>query len=98
LLLIYELYYIFYDGCSKSNASCCQPTTSEADVGGMTVEVEPSWQYSVTFCHPVSDRQSDKIASDMEVHMKQGCAIESIHVENMEHIDLHWRFLNVYGD
>jgi len=26
------------------------PTTSEADVGGMTVEVEPSHQYSITVC------------------------------------------------
>ena len=31
------------------------PTTSEADVGGMAVEVEPSHQYSITFCCCVTD-------------------------------------------
>ena len=30
----------------------CWPMMSEADVGGMAVEVETSWQYSVKFhCH-----------------------------------------------
>jgi len=28
---------------------------SEADVGGMTVKVEPSCQYPITFCCPVAD-------------------------------------------
>jgi len=28
----------------------CWPTTSEADVGDMAVEVEPSCHYSVKFC------------------------------------------------
>ena len=28
----------------------CWPTTSEANVGGIAVEAEPSHQYSVTFC------------------------------------------------
>ena len=28
----------------------CWPITSEANVGGMAVEVEPSDQYSVMFC------------------------------------------------
>ena len=27
----------------------CWPITSEADFGGMAVEVEPSHQYSITF-------------------------------------------------
>ena len=30
-------------------------TTSEADVGDMAVEVEPSHQYSVPFCFHVTD-------------------------------------------
>ena len=30
-------------------------TVSEADDGGTTVEVEPSQQYSVTFCYHVTD-------------------------------------------
>ena len=33
----------------------CWPTTSEADGGGMTVEVEPSHQYSITCCCHVTD-------------------------------------------
>jgi len=33
---------------------CC-PMTSEVDVGGMVAEVEPSHQYSVTFCGCVTD-------------------------------------------
>ena len=31
------------------------PTMSEADVGGMAVEVEPSHQYPITFCCCVAD-------------------------------------------
>ena len=33
----------------------CWPTKSEADVCGMTVEVEPSHQHSITFCCHVTD-------------------------------------------
>jgi len=33
----------------------CWPTTSEEDVGDMTVEVEPSCQYSIVFCCRVTD-------------------------------------------
>jgi hypothetical protein len=33
----------------------CWPTTSEADVGDLAVEVESSRQYSVKFCCRVTD-------------------------------------------
>jgi len=33
----------------------CLLTTSEADVGGMVAEAEPSHQYSITFCCCVAD-------------------------------------------
>ena len=33
----------------------CWPTMSEVDDAGMAVEVEPSHQYSVTFCCCVTD-------------------------------------------
>ena len=33
----------------------CLPTMSEADVGGMAVEVEPSWKYFITFCCCATD-------------------------------------------
>ena len=36
----------------------CWPTTSEADVGGMAVEVEPSCLYSITCCCCVTDGSS----------------------------------------
>ena len=33
----------------------CWPTTSEVDVGGVAVKVEPSNQYSIAFCCHVTD-------------------------------------------
>jgi len=33
----------------------CWPTMSEADVGGIAVEVKPSHQYPITFCCCVAD-------------------------------------------
>jgi len=41
-----------YKGCSESNASYLRwcPTTSEVEVGSMTVEIELSHQYPITFC------------------------------------------------
>ena len=45
-----------------------------------------------------AEEQSDKMASDMEVCMKQRCLIEFLRVEKMVPIDIHQCFLNVYGD
>ena len=42
--------------------------------------------------------QSVKVASDMEMQMKQRCAIEFIHEEKVASIDIHQCLLNVYGD
>ena len=54
--------------------------TSDADGGGMAVEVETSHQYFITwFCHVTygsRGAQSDKMASDVEVQMKQRCVTE----------------------
>ena len=46
-----------YEGCSKSNAFCfmLQAKTSEADIGGMSVEAEPAQQYSIPCCCCVTD-------------------------------------------
>ena len=42
----------------------CWPTTPEADIGGMTVEVEPSHQCSVTvYCH-ASDGSRGAVQQD----------------------------------
>jgi len=68
--------------------------TSEADVSGMAVEVEPSHQYSIMFCCCVTaEGQSDRM-----VHIKQGSGIEFLHVEKMAPIDTYWCLLNIYGD
>jgi len=64
---------------------------SEADVGGMAVEAESSHQYSVTFCCCVTDAaegQSDTMAFDMEVCMKQTFAIEFLHMEKRAPTDI----------
>jgi len=42
--------------------------------------------------------QSDKMASDMEVRMKQRCVIEFLHVEKIAPNDIYRRLLNVYRD
>ena len=55
--------------------------TSEANVGGMAVEVEPSHQYPITCCCRVTD--GSRGASDMEVYMKQKCVIELLHTERI---------------
>ena len=74
------------------------PTISEADVGGMAVEVEPSRQYSVKFVavrQTTAEGQSDKMASDMEVRMKQRRVTGFLHVEKIAPNNIHQRFLNV---
>ena len=46
-----------------------------------------------------AEGQSDKMASDMEVRMKQSCVIEFLHAEKKNAPnDIHRRLLNVYGD
>jgi len=45
-----------------------------------------------------AEGQSDKMASDMEVRMKQRCVIELLHAEKIAPIDIHRRLLNVCGD
>ena len=45
-----------------------------------------------------AEGQSDKLASDMEVCMKQRCVIEFLHAEKIAPNDIHRRLLNIYGD
>ena len=45
-----------------------------------------------------SEGQSDKMVSDMEVHMKQKRGTEFLHVEKIAPIDIHQSLLNIYGD
>lgn len=93
--------FAFYKGCSKRNAPIlfCQPTKSEADVGGMAVEVEPSYQYPVTFCCPTETAaESDKMVLDMEVLIKQRAATIFLHAEKLALTDIYQHLLNVYRD
>ena len=45
-----------------------------------------------------AERQSDKMASDMEVRMKQNCVTEFLHAEKITPNVIHRSLLNVYGD
>ena len=45
-----------------------------------------------------AEKQSDKMVSDIEVHMKQRCGTEFTHAEKMASTDIHRCLLNVYGD
>ena len=50
----------------------------------MRVEVEPSHQYSVKFCcvqQMATEGQSNRMVSEVEVHMKQRCVTKFLHVE-----------------
>ena len=77
-----------------------QPKTSDANVGGMPVEVEHFHQCPVTCCCVTGGSRGAvwQMVSDMEVHMKQRCVTEFLHVEKMALIDIHCYFLNLDGD
>jgi len=45
-----------------------------------------------------AEGQTDKMASDMEVRMKQRCVIEFLHGEKITPNDIHRRLLNVCGN
>ena len=45
-----------------------------------------------------AEGHSDTMVSDMEVHMKQRCAIEFLRVEKNAPSDIHQYLLNVYED
>ena len=45
-----------------------------------------------------AEGQSDKMASDMEVQMKQRCVTEFLHAEKMAPIDIHRHLLNIFED
>ena len=44
-----------------------------------------------------AEGKSNKMMSDMEVHMKQRYVTEFLHVEKIAPIDIHQCLLNVYG-
>jgi len=44
------------------------------------------------------EMQSDRMVSDMGMHMKQWCVFEFFHAEEIASIDIYQCLLNVYGD
>jgi len=46
----------------------------------------------------VAERQSDRMAPDEEVHLKQKCVPECLPKEKLAPIVIHQHFLNIYGD
>lgn len=61
--------------------SLCWLMTSKVNAGGMTVEVEPFWQYSVTFCcHVAAGGQSEEwhlTWNDIQMEQRGGTVIIS---------------------
>ena len=45
-----------------------------------------------------AEGQSDEMVSDMEVRMKQKCAVEFLCVEKMAPADIQWCLMNIYRD
>jgi len=78
----------------------CWPMTSEVDVGGMAVEVEPSHQYSITCCH-VTDGSRGAVWQKDVWH--GGMYEAKVHHwiptrGKMTLIDIHWCLLYISGD
>ena len=70
----------------------------EAD-GGMAVEAEPPHQFSTTLRCQAAEAQSDKTASDTEMHMKQRGVTEFLHAEKkITPTDTHRHPPNAKGD
>ena len=65
----------------------------------MAVEVEPSHQYSITCCCHVmaAEGQSDRMAGDMEVQMRQRYVTEFLLVETVALTDIHSCLVSIYG-
>jgi len=78
------------------------PMTSEAGVGAMAVEAEPSQQYSITLSCHVTDGSRGAVWQNNiwhgGVYETKRCVIESLHAEKMTPIDIHWLLMNIYGD
>jgi len=73
--------------------SLCWSTTSEADADGMAAEAEPSYQYSVTLCCPVTEGSRGAVWKNGVWH---GSAYEAkaynwtLHIEEIAPTDIHW--------
>ena len=95
-------WFVICKSCSKIMPPFlwCWPMTSEADVGGTAVLVEPSTNISLYFVAVwwmAAEGQSDRMASEMEVCVKQRCGTEFLCAEKMAPGDIHWCLQNAYG-
>jgi hypothetical protein len=67
----------------------------------MAVEVEGSLQLFVSFVavlQTAAEKHFYKMASDLDVHTKQRCVLNSSMRERISPVDIHGRLLNIYGD
>ena len=87
-------------GCSEN--LLCWPMTSEADVGVMAVEAEPSHHYPFTFCCHVRDNSKWAVWQNGVWHGSADeakvCHWNFSMWKKIAPIDIHWHLLNVYGD
>ena len=79
----------------------CWTMKSVVDVGGLAVEVEPSCQYSITFCYHVTD-DSRGVVSHNGIWHGSTSEAKVCHCippcRKMAPIDIHWHLVNVSGD
>ena len=91
-----------YEGCSKSNASDFTTLIHSVRGGcwwsGSRGWTFPTLHYILSLCNRWQHRESEKMASNMEVCMNQSCVTEFLHAEKMAAIDIHSCLLNVYGN
>jgi len=73
----------------------CWPTMSEEDVRDWNF---PPKSHYILLSYDKWQWRNHKIVSDMEVCMKQRCAIEFFHKEKIAPTDICLRLLNIYGD
>jgi len=52
----------------------------------------------VTVWQMAAEGQADKTASNITVHIKESCVTGFLSVEKIVPIDIHWHYVNVYGD
>ena len=103
LLYIYQLFIYLMRAALKVMPPVlwCRPMMSEADTDGMTVEAEPSHQYSVAFCCHVSDGSKGALwqngvwcgsACEAKVcHWIPPCRKNSTHWHSLTLTECRWR-------
>lgn len=72
------------------------PTTLELGVGGMTVEVKPSHQYSIHY-HATGGSRGATWENSIWLWSAYRGITEFLHVEEITSVDIHRSLLNIYG-